>query len=78
MTTTTITSEPTTVDPSSGFSDFILHRLHVAALRAKIVAKEIETTATALSIGLISPETALLHLRALGLLMLTSSSAAVR
>jgi len=42
MTTTTITSEPTTVDPSSGFSDFILHRLHVAALRAKIVANEFE------------------------------------
>ena len=56
MTTTTITSEPTTVDPSSGFSDFILHRLHVAALRAKIVANEFESTTTALSAGLISVE----------------------
>ena len=72
MTTTAITPEPTTAAPSGGFTDFILHRLHVAALRAKIVANEIETTATALSAGLISPEAAILHLHQFGLVEVSS------
>jgi hypothetical protein len=59
--------EPTTAAPSSGFADFILHRLRVATLRAKIVANEIEATATALRGGLISPEAAILILTECGL-----------
>jgi hypothetical protein len=67
MTQQTITPEPTTVEPSSGrFATFILHRLHVAALRAKIVANEIETATVALSAGMISPETAILVLAETG------------
>jgi hypothetical protein len=65
-------TEPTTVEPSSGFVDFILHRLHVAALRAKIVANEIEATATALSGGLISPEAAILILAETGIEVMSS------
>jgi acyl dehydratase len=65
-------SEPMTAESSSGFTDFILHRLHVAALRAKIVANEFEATATALSGGLISPETAILILAETGLELASS------
>jgi hypothetical protein len=54
-------------EPSSGFVDFILHRLRVAELRAKIVANEIATTATALSAGMITPEMAILILAETGL-----------
>jgi hypothetical protein len=69
MTHQTITNpEPTpTVEPSSGFTDFILHRLRVTGLRAKIVANEIESTMTALSAGLISPEAAILILAETGI-----------
>jgi len=42
----TITLESTTVEPSSGFTDFVLGRLHVAELRAKITANDIKATAT--------------------------------
>jgi hypothetical protein len=69
--------EPTTVEPSSGLTDFILHRPHVTALRAKIVANEIEATATALSAGMISPEAALLHLYESGAAGLIPTSSAV-
>jgi hypothetical protein len=63
----TITPESTTVEPSSGFTDFILHRLHVAELHAKIIANDIEVTAAALSAGLISPEAAILMLAETGI-----------
>jgi hypothetical protein len=63
----TITLESTTVEPSSGFTDFVLGRLHVAELRAKITANDIKATATALSAGLISPEAAILMLAETGL-----------
>ena len=74
MTTTTITSEPTTVDPSSGFSDFILHRLHVAGLRAKIIANEFDAIGIALRDGLIDTEGALAMLDEGGLLTLIEAS----
>jgi hypothetical protein len=67
MTHQTITSELATVEPSSGFVDFILRRLRVAELQAKIVANEIATTATALSAGMITPEMAILILAETGL-----------
>jgi hypothetical protein len=58
---------PTTVEPSSAFTDFILAHLNCIALRFKIITNEIEATAAALSAGLISPEAALLILAETGL-----------
>ena len=64
----TITPESTTVESSSsGFVGFILRRLRVAELRAKVIANEIEATATALSAGFISPEAAILMLAETGI-----------
>jgi hypothetical protein len=60
-------TEPTTVEPSSGFVDFILHRLRVAEMRTKLIATEIETMTTALSAGLIPPETVVLWLAETGI-----------
>lgn len=64
-------------EPSTDFIDFILHRLRVAGLRARIVANEIEAIATALSGGLISAETALLHLHETGAAGLIPTSSAI-
>jgi hypothetical protein len=73
---TTNTIEPTSsIEASSGFTDFVLRQLNVARLRALLAVNEIATTATALSGGLITAETAIIHLHALGLLE-TSSGAA--
>lgn len=71
--TSTASAEPIT-EPSSGFVDFILHRLRVAELQAKIVANEIEAMATAMSAGMISAELALLHLHEAGAIGLLPSS----
>jgi hypothetical protein len=64
--------EPTTAAPSSSFTNFILQRLRVAALRAKVFANEVEATETALSAGLITPETAILILAETGLELASS------
>lgn len=54
--------EPTTVEPSSAFTSFILAQLNYAALRSKIITNQIETAAGALAAGMISPEMAILIL----------------
>jgi hypothetical protein len=58
-----VATEPTTVEPSSVFVRFVLNQLNVARLLAMLAVNEIETTITALSAGLISPEVAILMAR---------------
>ncbi len=72
-TSTKNAAEPTTV-PSTSFADFILGQIRCAALRSKIVANQLEVAATALSAGLIAPETALLVLHETGLFDTGASS----
>jgi hypothetical protein len=64
-------------EASSAFVAFLLARFRVAALRTKIVANEIEATATALSAGIVTPEAALLHLQESGAAGLIPTSSAV-
>ena len=66
--------EPMVIEPSSGFITFVLNQLNVARLEALCIANEIATTATALSGGLISAETAILHLHTIGWPMIEGSS----
>jgi hypothetical protein len=58
-------TEPMT-EPSSGFTSFILAQLNCAVLRSKIITNQIEATITALSAGMITPETAILILTECG------------
>jgi hypothetical protein len=58
----------TSIEPSSGFVQFVLDQLNVARLRALLAVNEIETTITALSGGIISAEAALGCLDEFGLL----------
>jgi hypothetical protein len=74
--TSTKSAEIVVTEASSAFVAFLLARFRVAALRAKIVANEIESTATALSAGLISAEAALLHLHETGAAGLIPTSSA--
>jgi hypothetical protein len=63
----TITEATTaTTAPNTAFTDFILGQLRCAALRSKIVTNQIEAAATALSVGMITPEAAILILAETG------------
>jgi hypothetical protein len=68
------TSPSSVTTTSSTLIDFLLAQFRVAALRAKILANEIEAIATALSAGMISAELALLHLHETGAIGLLPSS----
>ena len=57
---------PTVVESSSDFITFLLGQIRCAELRARIAANELKATAVALSAGLISAESALLHLHEIG------------
>ena len=59
-------ARPPATEPSSAFVAFLLAQFRCAELRARIVANELRATAVALSAGLISAETALLHLHETG------------
>ena len=74
MTSITTEPKPAAVDPSSGFVDFLLAQFRVARLRAQIVSNELETMSVALSAGLVTPETALLHLHEIGAMELLPES----
>jgi imidazolonepropionase-like amidohydrolase len=76
VTNTTTTTSPSVTTSSSTFIDFLLAEFRCAGLRARIVANEIEAMATALSAGLISAETAVLHLHETGALALVPTSSA--
>ena len=65
--------EPTVIKPSSGFITFVLNQLNVARLEALCIANELATTTAALSGGLISAETAILHLHTIGWPMIEGS-----
>jgi hypothetical protein len=68
MATTTITPEPTTVEPSSSsFTAFVIGQIGCAKLRAEIIVNQCDMAITALSGGFISPEAALLILHEAGL-----------
>lgn len=55
-----------TITPSSTFTDFTGRQLHVAQLRAAIIANEITAMGAALKAGLVDPENALAHLVEIG------------
>jgi hypothetical protein len=77
MIITTTSRPPSSVTTtSSAFVDFLSAQFRVAELRARIVTNEIRAMATALSAGLVTPETALLHLHQSGALGLLPSSGA--
>jgi hypothetical protein len=56
-----------TTEPSSGFADFVLHRLHVARIQARLALNHINTVAVALKGGLIDGEDAIAMLGEAGL-----------
>jgi len=76
--TTTKSSAEPTVEPSSIFIRFILDQLNVARLRVLLAVNEVEATAAALRVGLISAEDALLHMHSLGLSLIEASSRSKR
>jgi imidazolonepropionase-like amidohydrolase len=69
-------AEPIT-EASSAFIHSLLAGSRVAGLRARIVANEIEAMTVALSAGMISAETALLHLHETGAAGLIPASSAI-
>lgn len=69
-----ISAEPTATEPSSAFTAFLLAQFRCAEVRARILANELKATAVALSAGLISAETALLHLHETGAMELIPAS----
>ena len=54
--------EPTTIEPSSGFADFVLRQIRCAAARSKLTTNQLEAAAAALSGGVITAEQAILIL----------------
>ena len=73
MTHQTITPEPTTAEPSSAFTDFVLKQIRCTKLRAQITVNQTEMAITALSAGMISPEVALLIVAETGLELIEAS-----
>jgi hypothetical protein len=63
-----------TTEPSSGFADFVLRRLHVARIKAQITLNQLNTVDVALGAGWISGEDALAMLSEAGLLPLVEAS----
>ena len=59
-------TEPTTVEPSSAVTAFVLEQIRCVKARAEIVANQADMAATALSAGLITPEAAILILAETG------------
>ena len=59
--------EPTVIEPSSGFADFVLGRLRVARIRTHIVLNHINAVGVALKGGLIDGEDAIAMLGEAGL-----------
>ena len=58
---------PTATEPSSGFTDFVLRRLHVARLQARIALNHLNAVGVALNAGWISGDDALAMLDEAGL-----------
>jgi hypothetical protein len=65
--TTISKPRPTATEPSSSFTDFVLRRLHVARLQARIALNQLDTVHVALSGGWIDGEDAIAMLGEAGL-----------
>jgi hypothetical protein len=65
--TTISKPRPTATEPSSGFTDFVLRRLHVARIQAELALNQLDTVHVALSGGWIGAEDALAMLGEAGL-----------
>ena len=65
--TTISKPEPAATEPSSGFTDFIKRRLHVARIQAELALNQITSVGVALNAGWIGAEDALAMLGEAGL-----------
>jgi len=66
--------EPTVIEPSSSFTDFVMRRLHLARLQTRLALNQMDTVDVALNAGWISDEDALAMLSEAGLLPLVKAS----
>jgi hypothetical protein len=65
--TTISKPKPAATESSSGFSDFVLRRLHVARIQAELALNQITSVGVALNAGWIGAEDALAMLSEAGL-----------